>query len=150
MERLSLEGLLREAGCAGGVHRWSAQGCLEKILAALPYSSKPPESGPAARAELHQVGEIHPWLYFSPSLSMPPLLESWVLERLEMQSPSRSILDHPKEKPCVQRGRAAWRGLWLPCPGPGGCLQVGGLRWLRDLWLALCRKALTGLSALRS
>ena len=28
-------------------------------------------------------GRLTPWLYFSPSLSMPPLLESWVLERLE-------------------------------------------------------------------
>ena len=72
----------------GEAHRRSKQGYLGKTLAALPCSDEPPESGPAAWAELHQVGRLTPWLYFSPSLSMPPLLESWVLERLEMQSPS--------------------------------------------------------------
>ena len=51
-------GLLREAGCVEGDHRRSAQGCLGKTLAALPYSDKPPLSGPAAQAqaELHWVG----------------------------------------------------------------------------------------------
>ena len=48
----------------GGAHRWSAQGCLGKTLAALPYSNKPPESRPAARAELHQVVETHPMALF--------------------------------------------------------------------------------------
>ena len=79
MERLLLGGLLRKLALWED-HRWSAQGCLEKTLAALPYSNKPPKSGPAARAELHQVGETHPVVLFSPSLSMPPILESWVLE----------------------------------------------------------------------
>ena len=64
------------------------QGCLEKTLAALHYSNKPPEFGPAALAELHRVGETHPMVLFCLSISMPPLLESWVLELLEMQSHS--------------------------------------------------------------
>ena len=51
----------------------SAQGCLEKTLAALPYSNKPPESGLAARAALHWVGETHPVaLFLSESLNASP------------------------------------------------------------------------------
>ena len=56
--------LLRDAGHVGGAHHWSTQGCLEKTLAALPYSNNPPETRPVAWAELHRVGETHPEALF--------------------------------------------------------------------------------------
>ena len=72
----------------GGAHHWSAQDCLGKTLVALAYSDKPPLLGLGGRPSFTHWGILTPWLYFSPSLSVPPFLESWVLERLEMQSPS--------------------------------------------------------------
>ena len=84
-------GLLREAGESvpvGGAHCQSAQSCMGETLSALSYSNKPLDSRPVAQLSFTGWGRHTPWFYFSLSLSMPPLLESWVLGRLEMQSPS--------------------------------------------------------------
>ena len=77
--RLSLGGLFQEAGgsvSVGGAHRQSAQSCLGETLSALSHSTKPLESGPAAQLSFAGWGRLTPWFYLSPSLSMPPLLES--------------------------------------------------------------------------
>ena len=112
-ERPSLGGLLSEAGESGpvgGAHRQSAQSCLGETLSALSYSNKPSKSGPAVQLSFTGWGRLTSWFYFSTSLSMPPLLESWVLEQLEMQSPSSP---------------PTWIAPWImPAAGGGqGCLE---------------------------